>query len=38
MINLYNYLILEGKTIKDLGIDPELIKAFIDEWVLSEDV
>lgn len=37
MINLYNYLILEGKTIKDLGIDPELIKAFIDEWVLSND-
>ena len=37
MINLYNYLILEGKSIKDLGIDPELIKAFIDEWVLSND-
>lgn len=37
MTNLYNYLILEGKTIKDLGIDPELLKSFIDEWVLSED-
>ena len=37
MTDLYNYLILEGKTIKDLGIDPELLKSFIDEWVLSED-
>lgn len=37
MTDLYNYLILEGKTIKDLNIDPELLKSFIDEWVLSED-
>ena len=37
MTDLYNYLILEGKTIKDLGLDPELLKRFIDEWVLSED-
>lgn len=37
MESLYNYLILEGKTIKDLGIDPDLLKRFIEEWVLSED-
>lgn len=37
MTDLYNYLVLEGKTIKDLNIDPELLKSFIDEWVLSED-
>lgn len=37
MTDLYNYLILEGKTIKDLNVDPELLKSFIDEWVLSED-
>lgn len=37
MKDLYSYLITEGKTIKDLGIDPELLKKFIDEWVLSED-
>lgn len=37
MTNLFDYLILEGKKIKDLGIDPNLLERFIDEWVLSED-
>lgn len=37
MTDLYNYLILEGKTVKDLGISQDLLKRFIDEWVLSED-
>lgn len=34
---LNQYILLEGRTIGDLGIDPELFKRFIDEWVLSED-
>lgn len=37
MTDLYSYLIVEGKKIKDLGIDPELLKRFVDEWVLSSD-
>lgn len=34
---LNQYMLLEGRTIGDLGIDTELFKRFIDEWVLSED-
>ena len=35
MKNLYNY-ILESKKIKELNIDFDFFKLFIDEWVLSE--
>jgi len=36
MTNLYTYL-TESRTIKDLGLDTNLLKRFIEEWVLTNE-